>query len=130
MSGELRVVHMPGRMGGDATIGDTRITCRDVAGMVWAGDTVADLAEDFGLTRDQVRLACWWLVEHAVQHDDWEGMAWEAWEAWAEQWVTLARNGDGDRAGDPTPKSDWSKRWAITRHDARTLPNPEQEEER
>lgn len=112
---DLRVVHMPGRMGGEATIGDTRITCRNVAGRVWAGETVADLADDFGITRDQVRLACWWLIEHAVENDDWEWMARETWEAWAERWETLARNGDGDRAGDPTPEhqsdwADWAKR--------------------
>lgn len=100
---ELRVVHMPGRMGGDATIGDTRITCRWIAGMVWAGDTVADLADVFALRADEVRLACWWLVEHAIPYDEWEWMAQDAWRAWSERWVTLARNGDGDRAGDPTP---------------------------
>lgn len=107
MSADLRVVHMPGRMGGEATIGDTRIDCHTIAGRVWAGDTVADLAEDFGLTRDQVRLACWWMVEHCLPLDvRWVREAKNAWRAWAERWETLARNGDGDRAGDPTPREE------------------------
>ena len=117
---ELRVVHMPGRMGGEATIGDSRIDCRAIAGMVWAGDTVDGLAQAYGLEPDEVRLACWWLVEHAVPRDDWESQAWVYWYPWAKYWGALPL-GEGARTGDPIPEptapttSSMAETWARMR---------------
>jgi uncharacterized protein (DUF433 family) len=62
------VVWHPGRMGGEPTIGETRVTVENLAGRVWAGDDPAGVAADFELDRYDVQLACWWMVCHAPRH--------------------------------------------------------------
>lgn len=46
-----------------------------VAGMVMSGESVADTADEYGLTRHQVLLACW--------HEGLQGKFQREWGAWA-----------------------------------------------
>ncbi|MER7166804.1 hypothetical protein ABT336_12170 [Micromonospora sp. NPDC000207] len=48
-----------------------------IAGAVSAGDTVMAVAADYGLTRHEVLLACWW--------EGTQGEHRQAWQEWAEQ---------------------------------------------
>lgn len=60
-----------------------------VAGRVWAGDSVNDTAEDFGLSREQVLLACWYYARwYAVAYSD----RWTAWAGAAEDALAARRD--------------------------------------
>lgn len=34
-----------------------------IAGAIWAGDTIDDTADEYGITRWHVLTACWWIGE-------------------------------------------------------------------
>ena len=104
------VVWHPGRMGGEPTIGETRITVENLAGRVWAGDDPAGVAEDFELDRYDVQLACWWMVCHAPRHVfrfKWHRTMRAEWAAWAKEWHTLAWRSVTDKALLPDPPGVW-----------------------
>ena len=48
-----------------------------VASQVWGGETVGSVAEDFGLTREQVIVACWYQGIHGTR--GWR----QRWKVWA-----------------------------------------------
>lgn len=50
----------PRRQFGKVCIIGTRVPADSVAGCVAAGDSVDEVAEDYGVSRDQVLTACWW----------------------------------------------------------------------
>lgn len=86
MSAELRIVWHPQRMSGQPTIGDTRLDVDCVAGRVAAGEPVKSVAEDYEITDEQVRLACWWLASYDRGRERWKVEARKAWRDWAEKW--------------------------------------------
>ena len=53
-----------GRCGGRPTFKGTRIEPRDIAGKLRSGVTTAEIMEDFGLSRSQIRAA----VAHVKEH--------------------------------------------------------------
>lgn len=94
----LEIVWHPGRVGGAPTVGHSRITAENLAGQVWAGDDIKQLAEDLELTTVQVELACWWLALHSdrtVYRQRWHQRARREWEAWATAWGMWAWTRDG-----------------------------------
>ncbi|MFG1846866.1 hypothetical protein [Micromonospora carbonacea] len=67
------VVADPRRNFGHPSVG--AISTEAVAGMVMAGEPMAAVCEDYGLTRHQVLLACW--------HEGLQGQYRRQWKAWA-----------------------------------------------
>lgn len=61
------------RQFGAVCIGWSRVPADAVAGCVYAGDTVDVVAEDCGVTREQVLVACWWFSMHGG------GRRWVGW---------------------------------------------------
>lgn len=52
----------PGMQFGAVCMAGTRVPADSVAGSVAAGDSVDAVAEDYGVTREEVLVACWWHV--------------------------------------------------------------------
>ena len=52
---------------GSVCVDGTRVPYESLSGAVFAGDSVDSTAKDFGVTREEVLLCCWWEVEVAVQ---------------------------------------------------------------
>lgn len=72
---------------GQVCVASTRVPARAVAERVLAGDPVAAVADDFGLGRDHVVLACWFEVAEASARPRTYRTAWErqlvvAWGDW------------------------------------------------
>jgi uncharacterized protein (DUF433 family) len=66
-----------------------------IAGMVWAGEAVETVAAEYGLTRPEVLLACWYEVRHSKLRSGYR-RRWEPWLAQVEpgmwrgvDWATL-----------------------------------------
>jgi len=74
------IVWHPGRMGGQATIGESRLTASTLAGHVWAGDSVESVAEAFEVPVHAVELSCWWLALHEPVPEAW--MSYPRWAWW------------------------------------------------
>lgn len=74
----------PAIKAGQPTINGTRVPPGVVAGSVFAGDSVEAVADDYGLTADEVLLACWWYVGDCEgsrnKHDRAVVKAWGEWE--------------------------------------------------
>ena len=69
-----------------------------LAELVYAGDGVAPTAQDFGLTVDEVLLACWWEAESAktsrFKRDRVLVARWGAWaDTYAFPYLALSRLG-------------------------------------
>jgi uncharacterized protein (DUF433 family) len=47
-----------------------------IGGMVWAGERVEVVAEEYDVTREEVIVACWWLGRHGEPR--WR-RRWKAW---------------------------------------------------
>lgn len=77
---------------GRPCIGGTRITTENIAGRVWGGDSVDDVALDFGMTREQVLVACWY-EDYLMWGSDWFD--------WAEAALPLMNAGRWDEVPDP-----------------------------
>lgn len=39
------------------------VRCEAIAGMLWAGETLETVADEYSLTRHEVLVACWWIGE-------------------------------------------------------------------
>ena len=52
-----------------------------IAGRIWAGDSVTETADDFGLSRGQVLVACWHEGYHGQPHSSYR----KAWRHWADE---------------------------------------------
>lgn len=72
-----RIVIDPAQQFGRAHLERTGIKTIDVAGAVAAGDPVAEVAEEYGLTRHEVLLACW--------HEGGDGSFQELWGEWSKR---------------------------------------------
>jgi Uncharacterized conserved protein len=66
---------------GEPCIGTPPTRVADLAGMVAAGETVDTTAGEYGRTRHEVLLACWWEATH--------GRYRQQWGAWAEQFLYI-----------------------------------------
>ena len=98
---------------GRPRIGGTGVAVENVADMVWAGEGVEDVADEYGVRRCDVLLACWYVAAYgisdmAAQRDGtfkrW-GKPWtKRWGAWAHANTTLLAKGDYDSVGDPPPE--------------------------
>lgn len=53
----------PGYQFGQPVIAGTRVPTSSLAGCVFAGDPVDTVADDYGATREEVLLACWYELE-------------------------------------------------------------------
>lgn len=73
------------------------------AGMVWAGEDVATVADEFNLTRAEVLVACWYETRHERPRNGYRA-------AWQRQWLEQAEwamwHGNWDDVPDPPSKQD------------------------
>lgn len=83
---QMSIVWHPGFVGGEATIGSSRLTASTPASCVWAGDTPADVADWYEIHTAQVELSCWWIALHDPHPRGWKRQARKAWREWAEAW--------------------------------------------
>jgi uncharacterized protein (DUF433 family) len=56
----------PGLQFGAVCVTGTRVPADSLSGSVFAGDGVDETASDYGVSRQDVLLACWWLVDQAL----------------------------------------------------------------
>lgn len=89
------VTVQPGVNFGHPMVGGSPV--ETVAGRVWAGDSVDDTAEDFGLTRERVLLACWYYARWG------ESDRWNEWADSAEDALAARRD-----FRDPPKESTWT----------------------
>ena len=74
-----------------------------VAGMVWAGETVSAAADDFGLSRAQALVACWFECRHGRPRSSYR----KAWRQWADDAGQAVWSGvDWDQVPDPPSRED------------------------
>lgn len=69
-----------------------------VAGMVWAGDPVNSVVDEYGeygITRAQVLVACWYAVEYGPRR------RYERWSDWAQHAEPHLQHGTYDLIPDP-----------------------------
>lgn len=102
---DLEIRWSPAHQFGHPTIAGTRLRPEDLAGRVWAGELVADVAADYDLDVQHVRLACWFIARWPYPADvgrrpRWQVAASRAWASWAEEWLTESFWRKG--AGNPT----------------------------
>lgn len=99
------IVWRPGRMGGEATIGQSRLTANTLAGFVWAGDSVEFTAESYEVPTFAVELSCWWVALHHPAPNQWQRQARKAWRKWALVWGDWAwlRSAPDDKYPHPGP---------------------------
>jgi uncharacterized protein (DUF433 family) len=71
----------PAQNFGEPTINGVPVAT--LTGMIWAGDSVDFVAEDFDLTRPQVLVACWFQTRHGRFGRSRDDVAWKrAWKPW------------------------------------------------
>jgi hypothetical protein len=70
-----------------------------VAGMVWAGEPVDAVADEYGLSRGEVLVACWYEGMHGQPR----GAFRRAWHGWAQQAGLLMWRSTVDYATVPDP---------------------------
>jgi len=83
---------------GQPHIGGTQV--EHIGGMMWAGESVDTVADEYGHTRPEVLTACWWLGVHGTRR--WR----QRWQVWARQVEADLARGDytalpGPPAGRP-----------------------------
>lgn len=70
------VIHIdPGIRGGRPAIAG--VSCEAYAERVHAGESLDEVADDYGVTREQVLLACWWIA--TMERQPRWAKAWENW---------------------------------------------------
>lgn len=88
------VIHIdPGMRFGKPQIGG--VSCEAFTGRVRGGDAVEEVAADFGVTRAEVLLACWWVGLNSPAQDL---------RAWAEDAGASLARAEYDQVPDP-PKA-------------------------
>lgn len=86
---------------GRPCIPETRVTAEAVAGCVAAGDSVDDVAHDYGVSRESVILACWWYANEPKGRGKWDRAVLAAWGAdhvewsWADRTIRSLGNHPG-----------------------------------
>ena len=88
----------PGYRFGRAAIAG--VECSAYAGRVAAGEDPLQVADDYGITRREILLACWHSGIYGTE--DWE----MALRPWAEQAYRHLASGDYDQIPDPPSKED------------------------
>jgi len=94
------VVIDPGRKYGTPRLDGTRVACREAADACWAGGTASEVADQLGLDRQQVIVACWFMVRFA--QTDQQRQKWRRrWRAWADEHEHLIRRDQWHAVPDP-----------------------------
>lgn len=71
-----------------------------IAGAVWAGDSVTTVADDYGRSRAEVLLACWWEASADANNRKLR----KAWRQWHDQHAAPVLSGfDKTRTTDQLP---------------------------
>lgn len=93
----------PKRQFGRVCIEGTRVPAEVVAQCVAAGDSVDETADDYGITRDQVLLACWWYATSGAGRSKFDRAIRAAWigEDLEASWTTRAAMVLGGHASGP-----------------------------
>jgi uncharacterized protein (DUF433 family) len=89
-----QIIHDPKRQTGEATIGQTRLPAEQIARCVWDGQDVEQVAADWELDPEEVRLACWWLAMHGAAPTN-------HWYRWARAWQGLPVSGEAPGLNPP-----------------------------
>lgn len=85
MSAHLTI--RPGVSSGAPCVGRTGTPAWAIAGQIWAGDGLDDTARDFGLTRSEGLLACWFLATYGIEAAWWNGTKRQrSGSAWTKRW--------------------------------------------
>lgn len=81
------VSHDPARRSGTPTINGSRLSIDVLCHSVWAGYPVAQVAHEFGCTREDVLTACWFAGTYGLaDQSQAEAARWrKRWGAWARQ---------------------------------------------
>lgn len=74
------------------------ISCEALAGMVAAGEDAAVVADEYGRSRGEVLLACWWIGMDGPPERR------KRWQAWAEDAHQRLARGEYDEIEDPPDK--------------------------
>lgn len=83
------------------------ISVEVLAGMVWAGDSVDELAEQYEITRYEVLVACWFQARHGHFGRGRDDVAWKAaWRPWLEAVEEPLWRGQYDQVPDPPHKEE------------------------
>lgn len=85
MRGQLTIT--PGVASGSPCIGSTGTAAWAVTGCIWAGDSVDSIAEDYGVSREDVLVACWFVATYGVDSAWWTGTTFRRTGAvWRKRW--------------------------------------------
>lgn len=114
-SGQPYIAVRPSMRSGQPTLNNTRLTVDAVVGMLWAGESVDEVADEYGIDRHTVLVAAWYAGSHGLPGARRKGLAathwWrERWGVWADQahdalWAT--KNRDVDAIPDPPSEQEW-----------------------
>lgn len=74
----------PRRQFGRVCLNGSRTPAECIAEGVWAGEDVDQTADDYGTTREEVLLACWWWVLESGHFGECRGKRKRQWRMWAE----------------------------------------------
>lgn len=105
----------PGVNFGRPLVGRAGASVEAIIERIWAGEGVADVAEDHGATRADALVACWFVAAYGVsdvaaQMDGtfkrW-GKKWaKRWEKWANENTDVLWHHDYDKVTDPPSRTD------------------------
>lgn len=95
------VLFDPGRQFGEPRIDGSRVTVKRLVDAVWAGATAAHAADQLGVRRRDVLVACWFVTQWSPT--DYHRRLWrKRWGAWAaEHRHELERDDLRDQVPDP-----------------------------
>lgn len=104
----------PGVSSGAPCVGSTGTAAWAIAGPIWAGDSVDSVAHDYGTTREDVLVACWFLATYGIEAAWWNGekrhapgRVWvKRWGGWAAQYAAEFWRHQYDVIPDPPARED------------------------
>ena len=101
----------PAMCSGQPTVNHTRLSVDAVTGMVWAGESVDQVADEYDITRADVLVACWYAGTYGLPGERRKVLAatrwWrERWGKWAEQVSGALWKSQYDAVPDPLGKDD------------------------
>lgn len=77
-----------------------------LADLVWVGEAVKDVADEYGLSRDGVLLACW----HTARYGRRGSARRRAWKPWLEKYETDMAGGRWDAVPDPPDRDEMKEK--------------------
>jgi uncharacterized protein (DUF433 family) len=92
------VVVDPAQNFGRPALSRTRVAVGDVVAVLLAGEDPDSLCADFGLTRGDLLVACWFAARYGV-----EGRPRGEWAAWLEEWEPVIWRASCDYEAVPLP---------------------------